>query len=937
MFFNRNKLSKTKGHGKLRKTAVGVVSVLGLSAVLGTQQASVVSADEISDTTTVESDTSSVQDGNASVADTSDDTTSETTEATTPTQSDVDEAQQTAQTADEAVATQQSVVNEAQAKVDSDQTEVDANTQAVSEAQEVADKATDENIKQATDDVTSAQNTVSTNENAVSESQDNVTSASEAVQAQQEVVNTDTETVATAQESVDTAQADVATAQANLDGTGASTIIQNQATAQANQESAQSAKAQAETALTDAQNADSKLASDIATKTTEVNKKQAELTTSSKELAVAQTVATKTSAALSVAATEKKKADNAVKTINIFTLSDAYVEALKGYEATLSKSAYDTLTGTDSTAAERKTARTNYLSTLKDLNSAELANNTYVSNASDKEVTITDLNNLSEEVRTNLSEFASDLVNQIRSAFGTTQTSVTTSSVEFADLVTDGYVADSWGFNRGHDTSAINSAAELMGLHSQEGSNSYENLNSVGLKYSTLTLDSLKKLVYDAVIRFMLNGNEWGHAASIAGLSDDNKYLGVDISTRTGVTSVHFELIGDDDGATTSVEQPLPSSFSTTAITNPYDSDTLLATQKQANATYNSAKSADDTAQSNLTAAQTTYNTTSSELSALQSELTTLQNTALQTPAAQKALEQAKANLATANEELAKANEAVANLNADVQTKTELLNQAKAVLAQKQADLKSAQDQLATDTAKLNELVTAYNTAVADETKAEQTLADSKQALKDAQDYLAKLQNAPKLLAEAQEKLVTAQAKLAEDKATLEEEVAKLKELQEEADLAEADYQSVLSAYNAYLAQQAEEQRLANIASDLEEIQANGQQAVPVFDENGVLVGYTPATTSGASTSVTPTAVSAPSSSVSANVKTVSTSTNSTSTNSTSTNVASDSLATTSNSVLPSTGDSKLDEELAMLGLAVLFGAGAVGYTSKKRKKGLFH
>ena len=924
MFFNRNKLSETKGHGKLRKTAVGVVSVLGLSAVLGTQQASVVSADDIADTTTVESDTSSVQDENASVTDTSADTTSETTEVTTPTQSDVDEAQQTAQTADEAVAAQQLVVDEAQAKVDSDQTEVDANTQAVSEAQEVASQATDENIKQATDDVTSAQNTVSTNENAVSESQDTVTSASEAVQAQQEVVNTDTETVASAQESVDAAQADVATAQANLDGTGASTIIQNQATAQANQESAQSAEAQAETALTDAQNADSKLASDIATKTTEVNKKQAELKTASENLTEAQTVATETSAALATAATEKEKANNAVKSINTITLSDAYVKALKGYGATLSKSAYDTLTGTDSTAAERKTARTNYLSTLKDLNSVELTNNSYVSNENDKSVVITDLNNLSEEVRTNLSLFASDLINQIRTQFGTQLTSVTSSSVEASDLVTDGYVADNWGFGKGHDISTIEKASEELGAFSNGIGGISENLNSWSRAYTTLSLDSLKRLVYQSIIAFMLNGSEWLHASSIAGLTNSSEYIGVDISVRTGVTSVHVNDIED--------EEVTSSSFSKTAIKNPYNSDTLLAAQKQANATYNSAKSADDTAQSNLTAAQTTYNKTSSELSALQSELTTLQNTALQTPAAQKALEQAKANLATANEELAKANEAVANLNADVQTKTELLNQAKAVLAQKQADLKSAQDQLATDTAKLHELVTAYNTAVADETKAEQTLADSKQALKDAQDYLAKLQNAPKLLAEAQEKLATAQAKLAEDKATLEEEVAKLKELQEEADLAEADYQSVLSAYNAYLAQQAEEQRLANIASDLEEIQANGQQAVPVFDENGVLVGYTPATTSGASTSVTPTAVSAPSSSVSANVKTVSTSTNSTSTN-----VASDSLATTSNSVLPSTGDSKLDEELAMLGLAVLFGAGAVGYTSKKRKKGLFH
>ena len=64
----------------------------------------------------------------------------------------------------------------------------------------------------------------------------------------------------------------------------------------------------------------------------------------------------------------------------------------------------------------------------------------------DKNVKISDLNNLSEAQITDLSLYASSLINQIRTAFGTTQTSVSKGSVLAADRVSDGYVADNWGW-----------------------------------------------------------------------------------------------------------------------------------------------------------------------------------------------------------------------------------------------------------------------------------------------------------------------------------------------------------------------------------------------------------------------------------------------------------------------------------------------------------
>lgn len=41
------------------------------------------------------------------------------------------------------------------------------------------------------------------------------------------------------------------------------------------------------------------------------------------------------------------------------------------------------------------------------------------------------------------------------------------------------------------------------------------------------------------------------------------------------------------------------------------------------------------------------------------------------------------------------------------------------------------------------------------------------------------------------------------------------------------------------MATKAEEERLAKIATDLEKLQSQGFIPVPIYDENGVLVGYT--------------------------------------------------------------------------------------------------
>ena len=148
----------------------------------------------------------------------------------------------------------------------------------------------------------------------------------------------------------------------------------------------------------------------------------------------AQIVANEKAAALAAAEAAKKKAESSTtSTANVrqkFSVSQEYVNALKIHE---SKTA---------TAAEKAQAE----QVLKNVNKRDRGNNSYQDNEADKNVKISDLNNLSEAQITDLSLYASSLINQIRTAFGTTQTSVSKGSVLAADRVSDGYVADNWGW-----------------------------------------------------------------------------------------------------------------------------------------------------------------------------------------------------------------------------------------------------------------------------------------------------------------------------------------------------------------------------------------------------------------------------------------------------------------------------------------------------------
>ena len=211
-----------------------------------------------------------------------------------------------------------------------------------------------------------------------------------------------------------------------------------------------------------------------------------------------------------------------------FSVSQEYVNALKIHE---SKTA---------TAAEKAQAE----QVLKNVNKRDRGNNSYQDNEADKNVKISDLNNLSEAQITDLSLYASSLINQIRTAFGTTQTSVSKGSVLAADRVSDGYVADNWGWeaitHQRHDSAALDRAGKSFNSVSIG-----ENLNTWQGLTGPFTLNDIKKYVYEAMLDFMFNGNEWNHARSISGLTADGgeSYIGTDISVVAGAFNVHVNNV----------------------------------------------------------------------------------------------------------------------------------------------------------------------------------------------------------------------------------------------------------------------------------------------------------------------------------------------------------------------------------------------------------
>ncbi|HEL2244132.1 SEC10/PgrA surface exclusion domain-containing protein [Streptococcus suis] len=742
----------------------------------------------------------------------------QSTDATTvPTKGEVEQAKSELDAANTAVATQEAVVEKQQHAVNTEAVAVTTAKEELTSAKTIAENATDENIAAASQAVTEAETKVTETEQAIVEAQNVVSEQKAAIATQEAVVSSAQENVTSKQAEVTSAQVVVDSAQASLDGTGASQVIAAQETAQNNVTTAETAVSAAQDELASALETDAARAISIIEKERAVTSAQEAATTAETTLEAAQSTAANTQATLDSATSALATAKADYDSINTIFVSDEYVEALKNYELGL-KGQYD---------------RSAAIAELKALNASLRAANTYKSNANDKLVTISDVNNLSEATITELSLFASDLMNQVRAKFGTPLTAVTTSSVAVADMVTDIYVSDNYGWTSivegSHNDNALDTTGDRFNVAVGE------NLNTWSRTTTSTNLDHLKSLIYQSMVEFLYNGREWLHARSIAGVDDvgvTTSYIGVDISSVAGATSVHVNDVDSNSLFT-------GNTFNITAIANPEDSAAIRSAYEQAQSAYNTALTTNQEAQKTLATAKDTNTTAQTALATAQAELSKVLATAEQAPAARIKLATAQEILATAQETLRLANESVANLNSSIQEKQAILAAAKAVLAEKEAALATAKSELATEVATLNNLKNQVASSKATIITLENELVTAKQLLATAKTTLANLQNAPALLAAAQSKYDQANASLTSKVEVLNKELALLADLKATQTISEENYTALLNAYNAYLEEVAAKELKERLDAEYKAIVDNNGTPVPVVDGTGKVVGYT--------------------------------------------------------------------------------------------------
>ncbi|HEM5927593.1 TPA: SEC10/PgrA surface exclusion domain-containing protein [Streptococcus suis] len=735
----------------------------------------------------------------------------------TVTETDVATAKVELDKANQTVTAQEEVVNQAQKDVDTAKETVNQVQTELVESAELAEQATPENISKAKASIKNAEATVTETSQNLEDKKQAEADSQQAVKDQEAVVSTAQVDVNEKTQAVTEAEKDVDTAQAILDGTGQAEVIAKAEQTEKQLSATTQALTVAQTDFITAKQADKNRQTAIEEADQALVQANNTLETKTQVAKATTEQADETAKQLATAKTIFQEAENDKNSINTITLSSEYITALCDYALNYSEKGAEAI------------------AILKALSPALKTANQFKANANDSQTTYA-VNELPAEVRQELSWFASELINQVRQAFGTANVVVTDQALEFADMVTDGYVTDNWSrsdvLTTGHNAKAINKAANQFGLattnsvEEADGLQYYENMHNYAYEQKTITLTEAKRKVYESIVEFMFNNYEWLHAQNIAGLEATGvNYLGVDVSTRTGVTGVHFLTVD-------------PSKLSTrhfgTELVNPNTAQAILSRFEQAENMLSQATTTNNQAQEAKTKALKEQAESQAQVVTAQASLTKAQAVPMLTP-------QAQANVLTAQEAVKKAEaehkEAqanLANLQADVKVKQANLAKAKQTLAQKQAILDKAKEQLSIEQEKLARLQSDLETAHTNVAVAQTQFSTAQSKLKEAQTYFIKLEEAPARLEIVKTRLLQATNSLKAKEAILTEALETLAELKQEEAKALNHYQTVLSAYQAVL----EAQRQVELAKQYETIIHEGGQPVPVVDGTGRITGY---------------------------------------------------------------------------------------------------
>ena len=221
--------------------------------------------------------------------------------------------------------------------------------------------------------------------------------------------------------------------------------------------------------------------------------------------------------------------------------------------------------------------------------SAKLASqkNDFITVASD-EVEVYDLDNLPKDVLIELNYFAFDMINQVRRQLGTKELILAQSSIDFADKLSVKMKKADRSIWDWHYVKGINEVAREYGLptsskedeEKEYGGQYYENSAGTSLRSKEVTKAELKRTIYDAILRFLYDGDEFLHAQSIGGVNwgelNRINYFGFSIHLLKDGTEMSFILVSDNQ-----ISRSTKNNFSTKTPANTTESNRKLTLGKK--------------------------------------------------------------------------------------------------------------------------------------------------------------------------------------------------------------------------------------------------------------------------------------------------------------------------------------------------------------------
>ncbi|MFC6260328.1 SEC10/PgrA surface exclusion domain-containing protein [Levilactobacillus fujinensis] len=680
-------------------------------------------------------------------ADTITPTTAATTKST-PTQ-DLNQAKEEAKEQQQQAESTQAQANQAKVTADASSTEaskaqntakqakeaLDVAKENQTTAQVTADEATPTSIKQAQEDVVTQQTVNQKDAQQVAVDQSKVNTAQTTVNDADAQVDSAKRADQTATKAVTNAQADVSAAQKIVDGVG------NTSQALSNLTQAQAAAEKAKDNVAKTQNTVTQTTSAVSSNTTKVNNAQANATQTQTDLNIATNAVTQTKTAVANAQAKLENAQNQVGDTNIITVTPDYVSALNKTLTDISDNTQQAVSAAATTA---------------------LAANTYQDNMADQAIKINNATDLTDPVRTELSTFAVNLINDIRQQFGLENLSVTVGSQKLANEIAQGYEADNWMIaeKMAHDVTLLSTAAHNNGF-TGIGENAGTIFDgSLGSPNWNLSVNDFKKMIYNDMLSLAFNDStsSWGHATNFI---RDYSYAGVSISTFKLSEGLYGTPLLDNQHLidahyvfAPAVNLVDSSKFDATTIVTPTAlTPAEIATLAQKLEVAKTQATAANTALLNAQAAATAAK---SALISAQSSLATSKQAQTQ---AQIAANQAQTQLKSTTQAADSAQAIVNSLTADAQTKQATLTVAKQALAEAQANQVAKQTVVAAKQALLSAAQVNLDEARAKLTKDTNTLQAGQTSLKLKQAKVLKLQHAKDSLAEAKSAMTQAQAK----------------------------------------------------------------------------------------------------------------------------------------------------------------------------------